>query len=1105
MNLWLVMAVLLAAAGVLYAAQVEGLDFKAFPPIPRMAVSPTARPPTIDGRVEPGEWDDACAVATLQRWGKTLADPPTVAYVTYDAKRIYFAFRCIKEKPQWYGAKNRFRDSQVYLDPDVELYLSPDNADGKTFIYQFCFNAYGAIYDVRVMPDIGLTEPGYNPKIQLATTQTQESWTVEGTIDIADLDPRGFKDGQVWRANFVRSWPQRAWSLRGGPYIARDAMGELVLRADAPAVQWLNVDSLHDGKLDLQVAILNKTDRPQRYELTAAVTGETADQKPTDAAATVELAAGQRKVVRLTGRQAFDAKRGHAHLRITGGGQTWYEQVVRFDQTHAGAAEARKEALKQTMPVPREMSLTARYGQLSNALEVQADVWSLRRAGQTPHAVQLTVGPDPSPLATRRLTHFQKDLAITLMQLPADLPFGKHTVHATALDAQGKEISSADTTFERIDLKDSNVNRPRRGRPGRILDWIGSQAGIAPGVLPPWTPVRAAGPNVQVWGRNITLAPSGLPSQITSQGAELLAGPVTLNTTGGALSAKKPVAARPNVHASQAEWQSQATFDGVLDASISGVLEYDGLMRFTVKLAPRANVDRLWLDIPIKAQFADRMLLPTGMSRVPGGEAGQTVWESRSVRDDEVMGTLVPFIWLGNLEGGLTWSADHTRGWIEKPGESAVTLVRGQDGVVHIRVHLVQEAVDKPGDAIEFALLATPTKPLPDGWRNYALTDDWNYFWFTGWFGLQEKDGPRPKLAWDDPPAELMAAGLEEARSRNQRTLCLPYNNPQFTVPHPMPWAIDNTSPTVKLLGEDWANIPSRWGPVKPVASYRDWAADTLAWWISQQGYGGFYIDEAYGSDGPDVNLLNGSGWFDRHGNLRGSYHTMDTRQMLKRMYTISHVHARNGRAFLLVHTSSFGLCPLWTSYATACCSGEGDWEVHIPGQGLLDRLTPEAMEMYCGKAFGYMSTFFGDKMKGDATLIAQSRRLIQAELMLYDMLPNSRDGDAQAAAARKIKTDFGIGEGDVRFHGYWMKDVPVRVSAPRVLASVYRRAESALVVVVNTSAEACEAQLSLEAPLRSAGAADAETGQVLAMDGAKVSLKMEPRGARWVVIKQEK
>lgn len=1078
------------------------VDFSAPPPPPRMAVSPAARAPLIDGTFDPAEWADANAVSSLAQWGKTFAWPPTVAYVTGDAERLYFAFRCFKDKPQWYRARNRFRDSPVYLDPDVELYFSPDLAGGPPVLYQFCFNAYGAIYDVRVRPEIGLTEPGFNPPIELATSQDAGEWYLEGAIRWADLGlPGGPPTGGVWRANFVRSWPQRAWSLRGGPYLARDAMGELHWRADAPAVQWLDLNSLHEGRLDVTMSVRNKTAEPVTYVVSVTVSGETAADIVSAVTQQVTVAGGETQRVRLTGDATFAGRRGHAELKVSGAGAepVFYHQYLRFDGRHAGATARAVEAQREPFTMPREVGVSARYGQLAGAVEAQADVWMLRLGGWAPAAVTFAVALSDAPatvVASQRWERFQKDLAIAKLDLPADAPPGRYGLRATVSDAGGRVLSEGRAEFERLDLRDAAVNRAFQARPGRLLDFLTAGAGQSDAVMPPWTPVRVRAGAVEVWGRTMTLAASGLPEQIVSQGRELLAGPVTLRGGRVAKGAPTPVA---NVQASAASWTGRVEFVGGATVEVAARVEYDGLLQLALRPGQSGGPAELVLEIPLRAEVAQDWLLPTGVGRLPAGTG--VVWESRQARDDEWLGTLVPYVWVGDTAGGLTWAADDTRGWVEKAGESVVTLARDASGVVRLQVHLARPGGQRHGEEpMRFALLATPTKPNPAGWRNYAVSDEWNYFWFDGWYGAQRKVAGKTEIAWDDPHPETIERGRQEARQRNQARLPLPYTNPQFTVMHPMPWVIENTSPVAKLLGEDWANMPSRWGPVKPVASYRDWAAANLAWWMEQHGYAGYYIDEAYGADGPDMNLLNGSGWFDAAGRWRGSYHSLDTRELLKRMYVITQRHGRLGRPFLLVHVSSFGFNPLWGSFATAGCFGEGDWEVHVPGESLLDRLPVRTLELMSGKAFGYFGTFFGDKMKGDAGRIAESRRRIQAELLLYDMRPNTRDGDPQAAAFRKLQTAFGLGEPDVRFTGYWMEGGPVKSAEPAVKVSVYDRPGQRLVVAVNLDRQAAR-HTTLHWSDGAGLVRDAETGERLAEGAEAVALTLPAREARllWV------
>ena len=70
-------------------------------PVPLMAVGPCQKPPVLDGKFEPGEWDDACAISTLSHHGGAYAFPSALVYFTYDAQRVYFGYLRYKQRRRW--------------------------------------------------------------------------------------------------------------------------------------------------------------------------------------------------------------------------------------------------------------------------------------------------------------------------------------------------------------------------------------------------------------------------------------------------------------------------------------------------------------------------------------------------------------------------------------------------------------------------------------------------------------------------------------------------------------------------------------------------------------------------------------------------------------------------------------------------------------------------------------------------------------------------------------------------------------------------------------------------------------------------------------------
>ncbi len=397
--------------------------------------------------------------------------------MTYDADHLYFGYLRDKAKPQWFTAASRFRDSATYMDPHIEAFLSPDPAPAKRWSTNSASNAYGAVYDILNVPEYGQTSPGYNPKIDFKTSETQSQFYLEGSIDVKELDPAGrFRDGATWRGNFCWAWPQISWASRGGFWIVRDNMGTLRLDASAPVLQWLDAYPLMEGQLDINTAVKNLTATAQTYRISAVVTGESDKDILAQTAQTVTLAPGERREVPLHGDGAFPGKRGHCTLTCSSadGKVLYYQQYLRLDGKNAGARAKRTEAMALALPMPKDVALTARFGQLANKLEVQADVWFLHRAGIELDHVKVWVEAKDHPgtqVAAEEISQFQKDLAMGLITLPADAPYGAYLVKAQAIGKDGTVVSEAKPAeFTRLNLKDPAVNkpvsRPRRSHHG---------------------------------------------------------------------------------------------------------------------------------------------------------------------------------------------------------------------------------------------------------------------------------------------------------------------------------------------------------------------------------------------------------------------------------------------------------------------------------------------------------------------------------------------------------------------------------------------------------------------------------------------------------------
>ena len=264
-------------------------------------------------------------------------------------------------------------------------------------------------------------------------------------------------------------------------------------------------------------------------------------------------------------------------------------------------------------------------------------------------------------------------------------------------------------------------------------EWENQKLGLEEVVIPPFEPLTANAQKQTVTCvlREHTHGTAGLWRQVTSQGRELLAGPVRLEATSGGktvVANGDPITFRtikPTRVTGKASWQA-----GPLAGKIAVKYDYDGLMELTLGLAPtETDIDRLQLVIPLKASEAWLMHPVTGMlrhhyaGRIPAGSG--KVWDSSSV-PHRIGGAFVPYLFVGGPERGICFAADNDRDWI-RGDQTPMLEIDRQGDTVHLRLNLIGKHAQLTRErTIAFALQATPAKPMPEEPYN------WRRWWATG-------------------------------------------------------------------------------------------------------------------------------------------------------------------------------------------------------------------------------------------------------------------------------------------------------------------------------------------------------------------------------------
>jgi len=590
------------------------------------------------------------------------------------------------------------------------------------------------------------------------------------------------------------------------------------------------------------------------------------------------------------------------------------------------------------------------------------------------------------------------------------------------------------------------------------LAWRGNSSGRENRVIPPWTPLQAAGTTLRCWGRETDFGNAALPVQITSAGEPLLARPVTLSCA----VAGQPVEwggtrrQRASASSTRAEYSGEMLGQAggtTVRLNVRSWAEYDGVMVFSLSGAEFAGlpVSQLTLELPVKAE---RALYRHRWGRGWAGAAG-LVPAGEGVVDKD---TFIPYAWLGDNDRGLFWFCESDQFWPNGDSPNAFEIVRTGATEVALRLNLVAEKQTLPADWVfTFGLQATPVKPLPRDWRKWRLQPakggNVSILWPTPkpdsirYFGYPEATDP---ALFTQRIADLHAQGVKAVPY-----LCLSFLSsacaewPFFEKAWAMGGA-DTGSSDVAAYGAAFAIV-------SPVGKdYSDFIVGKTAQFVEQYGIDGLYHDNThpYGS----AAIESGCGYL-RDGKRRPTYPILGYRALYRRMYNATKALPRE--TFTMAHMSGKVTIPI-LAYDDSYLDGE-----HFRGKvkdSYMDLLTlDEFRTEFMGRQWGIMPYFLPEFDAEHAKQVEPTRGLM-ALLLVHDVAVwaiwcNTAVVDEAYGALDAF------GYVDAEFLPYFGSVPPAATELPDVLVSGYRRADGrVLLVVANLSREARAGSIRLDA-----------------------------------------
>jgi hypothetical protein len=1024
----------------------------------RLTVPKISKPPTIDGKMDPGEWDTAAVVTGFMNATGVdagLIDKPNAKiYLAHDGKNFYMAVYCELLPGEVPSRKYRKRDEPVYLDSyQLELWLTPP-AKGQVVTYQMIGNAYGAIYDCRQVPALGNIVTGWNGRYTLKNTfERGKYWIAELSVPFADFGVERVSPDQEWGGLVGVAWPQHSWPYTGGWYKNIEQHAVLTFADDGECVRLEDMTSLFDNKLAPKLTILNAAEKDADYTVAVQIGKEQFEEK-----VRVKARSGAPLVLQKDLPAAKEPR--ICTLKVTApDGWTLLAGDWRFRP---------KDFSKNPPPKApqQELPFAARvlFAPQALGLKLWADVLDYPRRAELAK-VRFSVHPEKQekPVLTKDFSEFAYDAADAYVWLPKDLPYGKYEVRTRFLAKDGAVLDERVHPFEYQDL-------------AKQFYWWGNKLGTKRTVIPPFTPVKAADKTVSVWGRDYRME-GALPAQVVSQKAEMLAGPITLMAVAGAKSVPAQITKPFRMGKSDAvrmEFQGQYEVAGVT-LDLTGYVEYDGMIYYTLRGVPRAGVklERLYVSVPVKPAHATTYYSTAGgwsaaYDFVPEQSSAKPFWTSAGLAD------FVPYVGLGDDDRALQWFADNDHDWVVGQDAPCAELYRRPDAV-ELRVNLVRRsgALTKPF-AAKFGLIATPIKPLPSSWRHACLhfapiaDSKINFFYGPGHGACPIDPDDTAKLAQvlgvnvsGKNPDEVLARLKPHSRIPSLKTLqnlnenfagsayaeltgkpeavrrCYFFNANMYFEGYRSK-AFDT------LFPGEWTLEPSSsWFHLTTIDSYRDFFTFYMDLWMKHWAMPGMYFDECYLP--VDYNVFNGNGKIMPDGSVRGSVPLMHQREFLNRMRQI---FADNGRTpFLWVHESNY-MAPYAISAADIAMFGED--RAPTAASDVMATISP-ALLRSIGRAqkFGFIPVWMNQAGRGGGPRSGFHARQLFGWAWLHDVVPEyhtSTRGHALVA----VRQRWGIDKDDVSFIPYW-NNTAVKTDDPQFLASAWtRRGGKLLVEVMN-------------------------------------------------------
>ena len=1081
---------------------------------PQIRLPLTQTAPTIDGVINDDEWKGA---DRMERFGRPAPLSPQLAsfWVGGDAQNLYIAVRSQTPPDGKLLARvNQLpgdADARTYYDDSIELVIDPQHSSQSAHnLYHAIFNAKGAIYDMAI-PTGGGAQP-WRGKWQIGSKVTGDTWNFEVAIPWSDVGASaedlqsgiGLRIGRNWKQTTTAA--QTEWSPLGGPYLTPGTLPVVTFDADAPVVQVLQLQDANDQHLHIKMAVRNPHPTPITVKTTISTTPQNSLNKTEQK--TLTIAPGATEIVEqdiaLGQIDLSEALSSDIQVTSADGKSTFYMRNF--------AWQLRRPTSLWTLDqsAAKQAATVFAYYPSYHVIKLKTDLSALENPAQV-KGVHVTL----------------RDKATQTIIAQTDLPplqNGKAEMEWTIPELNEGSYQLL-VTYDGLNATPQTMEFVRHKFP-----WEGNSLGESDILVPPFTAIKVQGNTVSTILRDHTMNGLGLWDQVTALGKPLLTKPMRIEVQSGGKTYKaqgnlKFTEEKPTHVIAQANWSA-----GPLQGSTQSDWDFDGMMKSTFTLQPTdQTIDSATLIIPLDDKemplfhevMTDGSLLNYA-GKTPSGTG--VVWDGSKAARVSIIGTYVPYIWLGGAKRGLSVFGDNDKGWVSDYKKPLQEIVRLADGTLELRLHLISipTQITKARNIV-IGFEATPIKPIVDDWRMRVMTSKGDIIKdfprvkkmaFLGsnwqWGALTPSTDVYPRNEdfsiydefarekqsgkMDDAFIEKWLGGYGKVLSKSQianvqygfRAMA---GQPDNVVVYTDTRGARYDTPEGQTFYDEWNTeaYGSRAAKVgggssydnDPVPSLRDYKI-----WYYKKMLDTFasdiYHDCVFLKS--DFDTVSSAAYQLPDGRIQPSSGIFDMRALIRRNAILKQEMGRPNNT--MVHMSGTALAPIMAFAGTHLT-----WEDHAGLAPFQERFRQDyVMTESIGQQFGTVPFALGLIKGDDKTKIAWAQRTGSGVLLTHEMKPLAYWDDYWNNYQRLL--EFGYGTPQVKVFDYWDEDYPAQISGDQTSSLLLSKAGQALLIVCDYG-EGGDIKINLNRDIlglkNSVIATDMETNQPLQItaDGA--------------------